>query len=215
MTRIVLADDHSIFRRGLRKLFEKERGYEIVDEAEDGRKAVGSVERHSPEIVIMDVSMPEMNGMEATRQIKTLSPSTKVIALSMHSDRRFVLGMIDAGASGYLPKDCDFDELLLAIRSVLAGKVYLSPAIADVVVREYLSPAEPVAPQGPALTSREREIIQLVAEGKSGKEIADCLHVSVKTVESHRRNIMEKLGRRSVADLTKYAIKEGLVSLDE
>jgi DNA-binding NarL/FixJ family response regulator len=163
----------------------------------------------------MDVTMPDMNGIDATRKITNEIPGVKVIALSMHSDRRFVLGMLEAGASGYLLKDCAFDELAKAIRNVAAGNTYLSPSVADVVVKGYLDKlSEPLAATRSPLTQREREILQLLAEGSTTKEIAAHLGVSVKTVETHRRNMMQKLNMRSIAELTKYAIREGLIAVD-
>jgi DNA-binding NarL/FixJ family response regulator len=163
----------------------------------------------------MDIGMSDLNGIEATRQIVAECPSTRVIGLSMHSDRQYVGGMLEAGASGYLLKDCAFEELETAIRTVLDNRTYLSPGVADVVVRNYVRgmPTEAPSRYG-RLTPREREVLQLLAEGKSTKQAASVLRVSVKTVESHRRNLMEKLDIHSVAELTKYAIREGLTSLD-
>ncbi len=212
--KVLLADDHKIFRDGLRTLIEKE-GMEVVGEAENGRKAIKLAEKLLPNVIVMDVSMPDMNGIEATRKIKAGMPDVKVIALSMHSDRRFVLGMLEAGASGYLLKDCAFGELATAINQVSTGNTYLSPQIADVVVKGYLNKANDSSTIGGAvLTSREREILQLIAEGLTAKEIAVHVFLSIKTIETHRRNIMQKLNMKSTADLTKYAIREGLVSLD-
>ncbi len=213
-TTVLLVDDHKIFRDGLRTLIEKE-GMEVVGEAENGRKTIKLAEKLLPNVIIMDVSMPDMNGIEATRKIISEMPQVKVIALSMHSDRRFVLGMLEAGASGYLLKDCAFGELASAIKQVLTGNKYLSPKIADVVVKGYLNKSNDSSVSGGSiLTSREREILQLIAEGLTAKEIADHVFLSVKTVETHRRNIMQKLNMRSTVDLTKYAIREGLTSLD-
>lgn len=212
--KVLLADDHKIFRDGLRTLIEKE-GMEVVGEAENGRKTIKLAEKLMPNLIIMDVSMPDMNGIEATRKIRTALPDIRVIALSMHSDRRFVLGMLEAGASGYLLKDCAFGELANAINQVSTGNTYLSPKIADVVVKGYLNKTNEAAIGGGAiLTSREREILQLIAEGLTAKEIAAHVFLSIKTIETHRRNIMQKLNLKSTADLTKYAIREGLVSLD-
>ena len=214
--RILLADDHKIVRDGLRTLIGKETGMEVVGEAENGRKALKMAEKIRPNVVIMDVTMPDMNGIEATRKMLTEVPGVKVIALSMHSDRRFVLGMLEAGASGYLMKDCAFDELAKAVRSVATGQTYLSPSIADVLVKGYLDKVnEKISAARSPLTEREREILQLLAEGRSSKEIAAHLGVSVKTVETHRRNMMQKLNMRSVAELTKYAIREGLISVED
>ncbi len=213
-TKVLLADDHKIFRDGLRTLIEKE-GMEVVGEAENGRKTIKLAEKLMPNVIIMDVSMPDMNGIEATRKISAGMPSIKVIALSMHSDRRFVLGMLEAGASGYLLKDCAFGELASAISQVLDGNKYLSPKIADVVVKGYLNKSNDTSiMKNTILTSREREILQLIAEGMTAKEIAVHVFLSIKTVETHRRNIMQKLNMRSTVDLTKYAIREGLTSLD-
>lgn len=214
--RVLLADDHEIFRDGLRTLIEKEAGMEVVAEAENGRKTIKLAEKLTPDVIIMDITMPDLNGIEATRRIITEKPNVKVIALSMHSDRRFVLGMLEAGATGYLLKDCAFGELASAIRQVTAGNSYLSPKIADVVVKEYLNKSSQSTTGGGAkLTSREREILQLLAEGLATREIAAHINLSIKTIETHRRNIMEKLNMRSVAELTKYAVREGLVALND
>ncbi len=213
--KITLADDHKITREGLLNMLEDEPDMKVIGEAENGRRALELCVTNSPDIVIMDVTMPDMNGISATRRITSECPKTKVIALSMHSDKRFVRGMFEAGASGYLLKDCAFEELVRAIRAVSNGQFYVSPAISGVVVEEILK--QPGAKRGlraSVLTDREREIVQLLAEGKSTKEIAYRLHLSVKTVETHRRRTMEKLELRSIAELTKFAIKEGLTSLE-
>ena len=215
-TRIVIVDDHGIMREGLRSLIEKLPGMTVVADAENGRLAVELVERHKPDILILDVSMPELNGIEAARRIRADGSSTRIIALSMHADRRFVGEMLKAGASGYLLKDCVFEELHQAIQSVLSGEVYLSPRIAGVVVKDLLQ-----TPNGAdkstysLLSSREREVLQMFAEGKTTKQIAMKLHLSVKTIETHRQNIMKKLKIDNVAELTKYAIREGLTTLEE
>jgi two-component system response regulator NreC len=189
----------------------------IVAQAANGREAVKLAHQQKPDMVIMDVAMPDLNGLEAVRQILSNSPRIKVIALSMHSDRRYVTGMLSAGASGYILKHCAFEELVHAIRTVLSNQVYLSPAIAGIVVKELAQSKTSRArqPASQKLTSREREVLQLIAEGHSAREIAERLHLSVKTIETHRRQMMEKLEIRSVADLTKFAIREGLTSLDK
>ncbi|MEW6658040.1 MAG: response regulator transcription factor [Thermodesulfobacteriota bacterium] len=212
-TKIILADDHKIVRQGLRTLLEQEHDLEVVAEADDGRMAVRLARELSPEVVIMDVSMPDLNGIEATRQVLAESPGVKVIGLSMHSDRRFVMNMLKAGASGYLLKDSAFEELASAIRTVLANKIYLSTEIANIVVKDYLQGGGDESVFS-VLTPREREVLQLMAEGKSSRQIADHLNISIKTVETHRMQIMHKLEIYSVAELTKYAIREGLSSLD-
>jgi len=213
--KVLLVDDHALIREGLRSLLEKQPDVQVVGEAEDGRRAYELVAELSPDIVIMDVTMPRLGGSEATRQITSEFPSIKVIALSIHSKRRFVADMLSAGAAGYILKECLFDELVQAIQAVVAGGRYLSPRITDVVVDDYVKRLtggvdSPLA----SLTGREREVLQLVAEGKSTKQIAVELHVSTKTIEANRRQIMEKLDMHSVAELTKYAIREGITALD-
>jgi two-component system response regulator NreC len=212
--RIILAEDHRITREGLVNLLQERPDMEVVGEAENGREAVRLARELSPDLVIMDVTMPDLNGIDATRIITTGSNNTKVIALSMYSDKQFVQGMIQAGASGYLLKDCAFEELVSAIKAVIQGDTYLSPGIAGIVVQDYLTKlTTDRSSADTVLTNREREVLQLIAEGNSTKEIAARLTVSVKTVETHRRQIMEKLGIFSIAELTKYAIREGLTSL--
>jgi DNA-binding NarL/FixJ family response regulator len=214
-TRVLLVDDHAIIREGLRSLLEKQPQMEVVADTDDGRKAVELVRQFSPDIVIMDVTMPGLNGIEATRLITAESPEVKVIALSIHSQRRFVADMLSAGAAGYILKECLFDELVQAIDVVTDGGRYLSPKIAEVVVDDYVKHLSNITDSPLAsLTSREREVLQLVAEGKSTKEIALELHVSTKTIEANRRQIMDKLDVHSVAELTKYAVREGLTTLD-
>ena len=213
--RVLLADDHKIVREGLRGLLEKQPDMEVIAEAEDGMATLNLVEEMSPSIVIMDIAMPGLNGIEATRRIIAKTPGTRVIALSMYSDRRFIIGMLSAGASGYLSKDCAFEELVQAIHTVAAGRTYLSPSIVDIVVKNYLHRLEEtVSSVFSVLTSREREVLQLLAEGKAVRDIADHLCLSVKTIETHRQQIMSKLNIHSIAELTKYAIREGLTSLE-
>jgi len=213
--RIMLADDHRMFRQGLRTLLESRQDMEVVGEASDGREAVEMAGQCNPDVIIMDVSMPGLNGVEATRKIMLDRPGTKVIGLSMHTDRRYTSELLKAGAAGYLPKDGAFDELEQAVRAVSAGEVYLSPRIAAGLVDDYVrQPKDATASVFERLTAREREVLQLMAEGQATKEIAATLHVSVKTVETHRRQIMEKLNIYSVAELTKYAIREGLTSIE-
>jgi DNA-binding NarL/FixJ family response regulator len=209
--RIILADDHKIIRDGLRSLLAKQHDMEVVAEAEDGRTAVQLARELSPTVIVMDIAMPDLNGVEATRQVLDADPSIKVVALSMQSDGPVVRRMFQAGASGYLLKDCAFEELVKAIRTVLTGRTYLSPDIAGVVVRNLSSPEPSMASP---LTAKEREVLQLIAEGKSTKEIAAVLSVSVKTIDTHRQHIMDKLDIHNVAELTRYAIREGLTSAD-
>ena len=214
--RVLIADDHKIMLAGLRSLLEKQADIEVVDEADNGRKAVQIALAKKPNVVVMDVSMPDLNGIEATTQICESLPETRVIALSMHSDKRFVMGMLRAGASGYLLKDCASQELATAILQVAGGKKYLSPEITGVVLGDILQgeSSGEVATATSQLSPREREVLQLIAEGWSTKQIASHLYVSVKTIETHRRQIMKKLDLHSIADLTKYAIREGLTSIE-
>lgn len=214
-TRIVLADDHRIFRDGLRRLLERERTLELVGEAADGRELLVLVERVRPHLVVLDVSMPGLNGIEAAKRIHDMDPGIRIAMLSMHADRRFVLESLKAGATAYLLKDDGFEELIRAIPRLLAGRIVLAARIGDRIVQEYVSLAG--AGDDSAfgrLSPREREVLQLIAEGRSTKEIAGAQDVSVKTVETRRRSIMDKLGLHSVAELTKYAVREGLTSLD-
>jgi len=214
--RVMIADDHKIMLAGLRSLLEKQSGIDVVGEAENGRKAVQMAREIKPDVVVMDVSMPDLNGIEATTQINESLPETRVIALSMHSDKRFVMGMLRAGAAGYLLKDCASQELANAITQVAGGKKYLSPEITGVVIDDFLQggSAEEDKSVTSVLSAREREVLQLIAEGWSTKQIASHLYVSIKTIETHRRQIMKKLDLHSIADLTKYAIREGLTSVE-
>ena len=214
--RVLIADDHKIMLAGLRSLLEKQADFEVVGEAENGRKAVQMVQEKTPDVVVMDVSMPDLNGMEATTQIIESLPETKVIALSMHSDKRFVMGMLRAGASGYLLKDCASQELANAIFQVAGGKKYLSPEITGVIIDNVLQggSSEELTTVSSVLSAREREVLQLIAEGWSTKQIASHMYVSIKTIETHRRQIMKKLDLHNIADLTKYALREGLTSIE-
>jgi DNA-binding NarL/FixJ family response regulator len=209
--KIIIADDHQVVREGLCSLLLREQDLQVVAEAGNGWDSVRLAEKFSPDLVIMDIAMPELNGIEATRHILVKAPAVKVLVLSMHSDRRFVERTLKAGAAGYLLKDCAFEELVRAIRTVLAGGIYLSAGIANIVVQDYIGLS--TAPASP-LTPREHEVLQLLTEGKSTKEIASRLYIGIKTVETHRQQIMKKLHLHTVAELTKYAIREGLTSLD-
>ena len=214
-TRVILADDHKIIREGLRALLEKKSGIKVIAEAKDGRTTVKLARELRPDVVIIDITMPDLNGIAATRQIVAELPEVKVVALSMHSEKKFVTEMLSAGASGYLLKDSAFEELGKALRTVMDDRTYLSPQIAE-TAGEYYSPAmkEKKCVVPPVLSNREREVLQLIAEGKTTKEIASNLSVNIKTVATHRRQIMNKLNLYSVAELTKYAIREGITSLE-
>ncbi len=210
-TRVLLADDHKILRQGLQTLLQNEPDIEVVGQADNGRGAIELAKELRPDVVIMDVAMPEVSGVGATRELVNAVPTAKVVALSMHSDRRFVTGMLSAGASGYLLKDSAFEELALSIRAVMRGELYLSAGITGAVVDELVRPR---LAKEPLLSTRETEVLRLLAAGKSTADMARELGVSVKTIETHRRQIMHKLGLHSVAELTKYAVREGLTSLD-
>ena len=215
-TRIVIVDDHKIVRDGLRALLEEQRDLEVVGEASNGREALELARETEPDVVVIDVATPELNGIEATRRITAMLPQTRVIALSMHSDRNFVAGMLRAGASGYIRKESAFEEIAAAIKAATRGQFYLGDRITGVVVEDYknlMSNIEPI--RSSPLSAREREVLQLLAEGRRTSEIADTLHVSVKTIETHRRQIMTKLDLHSIAELTKYAIRQGLTSIED
>ncbi|MCP5305169.1 MAG: response regulator transcription factor [Chromatiaceae bacterium] len=214
-TRIMIVDDHKILREGLRKLIGDAGGFEVVGEASNGREAVRLAKQLNPEIVIMDVAMSEMNGIEATRQLVAARPEVRVLALSMHSDSRFVRQMLEAGALGYLLKENAFEEIVTALRSLLGGRIYVSPQASGGILQDVaLGQLNEGDAQSP-LTAREKETLQLIAEGHSTAEIAERLFVSVKTVETHRKKIMDKLDLHSVAELTKYAVRVGITSLDD
>ncbi len=211
---IVLIDDHQMFREGIRHLLEKRKDIVTLGEAGDGRSAVRMAKKLKPQVVIMDVSMPDLNGIEATRQILMDNPEIRIVALSMHSDRLFVLKMLKAGASGYVLKDSVFDELILALNTVMRGKTYLSPEIAGLVLDDYRNLSlNTEAKVVSILSPREQEVVQLIAEGRTSKQIAAALNVSAKTIETHRAQVMRKLDIHNLAELTKYAIREGLTSI--
>jgi DNA-binding NarL/FixJ family response regulator len=213
--RILIADDHGIVREGLKTLLDKQSDIEVIGEGEDGQMAVQLAEQLQPDIVIIDMSMPNLNGIEATRLILQRSPNTRVIILSMHSDKHIVKDALEAGACAYVLKTYLFDEMIRALEVITEGERYLSPRITDVVVDDYVGRITgSKSNETPKLTGRERQIVQHVAEGKTIKEIALLLHISPKTADTNRRQIMNKLGISSVAELTKYAIREGLTSLE-
>ncbi len=213
--KILIADDHGIVRQGLKALIKKRADIEVVGEAEDGKIAIEMTSKLGPDVVIMDVTMPNLNGVDATRTITRKHPNTKVIALSMHADKTIVREMFKAGAYGYILKSYLFDELDKSLEAIKKGERYISPHVAVLIREDYAAPKTRGASANKrSLTDRERQIIQLVAEGKSIKDISKQLNLSPKTVDAHRRNLMTKLGVKSVADLVKYAIREGLTSLD-
>ncbi len=212
--RIVLVDDHQLMREGLRKILETSSGIEVVGEAEDGRAAIAAVQEFAPDVVLMDIGMNAMNGIDATRRIRKDFPHVKVVALSTHSDKRYVRNMIQAGACGYVLKEAAGDDLIRAVQAAARGEHYLSPQITGCALEPWTGQASPSSSVYDLLGSREREVLQLLAEGKTSKEIAVALRLSVKTVETHRRNIGQKVGLRSIAELTKYAVREGLTRLE-
>jgi len=217
VVKILLADDHKLLREGVRSLLEKQDEFEIVGEAEDGRETVKLAINLAPDVIIMDITMPNLNGIDATAQLKKEIPDSKVVALSMHKDKNFIEEMLRAGASGYLLKENSSKELIEAINTVLANKTYLSSEINDIVVKDFvdhLAAKKELSPSK-SLTLREREILQLIAEGNNTKKIASILNISTKTVETHRLHITQKLKIYTVAGLTRFAIREGLTSFDD
>jgi two-component system response regulator NreC len=214
--KLILADDHAMVRSGLRMLLEVQSDMEIIGEADGGLAAVEQAASLKPDVVLMDVQMPDMNGIEATRQIKKLVPETAVLALTIYEDDQYFFEMLKAGASGYIPKRAAPDDLVAAIRTVSRGEVFLFPSLATRLVQDYVGRKEPDAQLlTDSLTAREREVLVLIAEGLTNGEIAPQLEISVKTVDRHRENIMRKLNMHSRIDLVKYAIKKGLIDLDE
>lgn len=214
--RVLLAEDHTIVRKGLRALLDDESEIEVVGEAGDGRDAVQQVVRLRPDVVLMDITMPLLNGVEATRQIKAQVPEVRVLGLTRHENEEYIYQLLRAGAAGYVVKQAAPAELVEAIRAVTQGETYLSPSINPVVVEAYIRQAKEMVKKGPdeRLTSREREVLQLVAEGRTNREIAQVLSISVKTVEHHRANLMSKLELYSAAELTQYAIRTGVIEVD-
>lgn len=213
--RILLADDHRIMREGLKALLEKHSSMEVIAEAENGIQTLEIARREKPDVIIMDIAMPDINGIEATRQLKSEMKDIKIVALSMHSDRRFVTETLKAGASAYVLKQSAFEDLEKAIKTVMVNRTFLSADILETVVGDYVSQLTKSEYEAyRQLSDRERQVLQLIAEGNSTKEIAYKLHVSVKTIESHRQNIMTKLSIHNLAGLTKFAVREGLTSLD-
>jgi DNA-binding NarL/FixJ family response regulator len=211
--RLVIAEDHTILREGLRALLSSNKDFEIVGEAGDGREAIRCVEKLKPDLILTDLSMPRMNGMEAIREIKKQSPGTKVVVLTVHRTEEYILATLKAGADGYILKDSTQSELMMAVKNILSGKHYISPGISEKVIEGYLEGRKTLKTRTTweTLTQREREILKLIAEGYRNKEIADYLCISVKTVEKHRANLMEKLDLHSIQALTTFALERGIV----
>ena len=214
--KIILADDHNVLREGLKSLLTQQEDFEVIGEADNGQEAVRLTKKLEPDIVVLDIGMPNMNGIQATEHIVAEVPDAKVLALSMQSNHQFVVKMLQAGASGYMLKDCAYEELISAVRDIIAGKFYLSKDVTGVVINNYINMVQAVdAASLPTLTLRERETLQLIAEGKSTADTAKLLNVSTKTIETHRKNIMDKLDIHNIAELTKYAVREGLTSIED
>ena len=213
--RVLLADDHTLFRAGIRALLESEGGVEIVAEAEDGRDALALIEKHRPDIALLDIGMPSLNGLEVSKRVARVCPKTRVIILSMHGDATYVNQALRAGVSGYLLKGAAVAELSVALQAVSRGETYLTPKVSKLVVGDLLSKKEGESGPLDDLTARQREIIQLIAEGRSTREIAEILEVSIKTVETHRARLMDRLDIHDVPGLVRFAIRWGLVSSDE
>jgi two-component system response regulator NreC len=212
--RILLADDHTVVRKGLRLLLESQDGFEVIADACDGRETVAFAEQHQPDVVVLDVAMPILNGIEAARQISAKFPNTAIVFLSMHSDESYVLKALKSGARAYLLKDSAEYDLIAAIKAVSEGKAFFSPAISKMLVEDYVRQMreKDVEDSYELLTTREREILQLLAEGKSNKDVATLLHLSLYTVETHRSNMFQKLNLHSSAELILYAIRKGVIS---
>jgi two-component system, NarL family, response regulator NreC len=212
--RILLADDHTIIRSGIRLLLEQQQDFKVVAEASDGREAVDLVGKHHPEVAVLDIGMPQLNGIEATRQIASSEPSTQVVILSMHADEGYVLRALKAGARAYILKNAAEADLIRAIRSVAEGKSFFSPIIGKMLLEDYVRQIrdKQVEDSYDLLTPREREILQLLAEGKTNKEVANLLGLSVYTVDAHRSNILQKLNLHGVPELILYAVRKGIIS---
>jgi len=213
-TKIFIAEDHQLFREGLKAMLQANDAYEVIGEAEDGLEAVRRVKKNLPDLLLLDLSMPKLNGISVINEIKSVYPDIKILALTIHESDEYVLEAFDAGADGYCIKDASREELLIAIRSVLEGKTYISPGIADNVMEGYLEGRRRLKRKTSwdTITQREKEVLKLLGEGYKNKEIADLLHISVKTVEKHRANIMKKLDLHNASALTAYAIEKNLVT---
>lgn len=214
LIRVVVAEDHTIVRRGLDSILEKQPGIKVIAEAGDGREAVSAAETYKPDVILMDFSMPGLNGLEATRQIKKRVPDTKILILTRHANLEYIKSLFNVGATGYLLKKSAVDELVLAIESVYRGDIYLDPLISKQVTVNDLQLSK-MEPWQEKLTSRQSEVLQLIAEGLPNRKIASILNISVKTVENHRTNLMQILGLQSTAELIQFAIRKGIISLDD
>ncbi|NQU87310.1 MAG: response regulator transcription factor [Mariniphaga sp.] len=212
--KVIIADDHQIIRQGLKRILEKENWIEVIGETDNGREILKLAEKIQPDLIIMDIGMPELNGIEATRQIHAKFQWIKILALSIHGEFHFIEDMLDAGASGYLLKDCAVDELTTAISKMKSGKKYIAKSLSNTFLNKYKGDFSNIFLHSEPLTKRENEVLQLIAEGNSTKQIAEKLYLSPKTVEAHRKNLMEKLDLYTLQEITKYAIMNGIIHLD-
>ena len=210
-TRLLLVDDHAVVRSGLRMLLENERDVEIIGEASSAHEAIDAASRLHPNVILMDIGLPDLSGIDATREIKKRIPEVSIVALTIHEDEEYFFKMLEAGATGYVPKRAAPDELLTAIRAAAAGQVYLYPSLAKLLVRDFLSGGRPSEENTSELTDREQEVLAYLAEGANNEEIANALVISPKTVARHRENIMRKLNLHSRAELVRYAIRKGII----
>jgi two-component system response regulator NreC len=215
MIKVVVVDDHTILRQGIKALLDNQEGIEVVGEAKDGREALKIIEETLPDVILMDIAMPGLNGLEATRRIKKKFPKTKVLVLTMYTNEEYIFQILNAGANGYLVKETAFQDLISAIKAVYRDEAFMSPSISKKVISSYMQRAQEDEKETcDILTTREREILQLIAEGNSSKKIAEALFISPKTVETHRTHIMDKLNIHNRTDLIKYAIRQGIVDID-
>jgi len=215
MIKVVVADDHTILRQGIKALLDNQAGIEVIGEAKDGREALTLIERLQPDVILMDIAMPGLNGLEATRRIKKKFPKIKVLVLTMYTNEEYVFQILQAGANGYLVKETAFQDLISAITAVYRDEAFMSPSISKKVINRYTQRAQKTNDTTcDVLTTREREVLQLIAEGSSSKKIAEALFISPKTVETHRTHIMDKLNIHNRTDLVKYAIRKGIVDID-
>ena len=212
--KVILADDHQLFREGLANLLSESTEVEVIAQAVNGKDAIEKAKKLQPDVLIMDINMPEMDGVEATAQLLKELSDMKIIGLSIHANKQYIKGMLEAGSSGYLFKNCSYDELIKAIQMVHSGKKYLSEKITEILIQEYLNKEEIGPSTSSELTDRESEILKLIAEGISVSDISNQLFVSIKTINTHKQHILEKLNLKTTTDIIKYALKKGIISLD-
>lgn len=212
--KVILADDHQLFREGLANLLAESKEVDVIAQAVNGKDAIDKAKQFCPDVMIMDINMPEMDGVEATSQLLKEISEIKIIGLSIHANKQYIKGMLEAGSSGYLFKNCSYDELIKAIQTVHSGKKYLSEKITEILIQEYLNKEEIGPSTSSELTDRESEILKLIAEGISVSDISNRLFISIKTINTHKQHILEKLNLKTTTDIVKYALKKGIISLD-